>query len=278
MTVLRYFVFYLFIIFSVRAAGTESVHPCDLSCPSPSSEARRLATLKPDGAIFSIIDLNRFTAHSYRVNVVFSAGEPFHTVDLINSTSNALGLKQNIFDAVRNLESVDIQVRSDLPQTSSNDALNSAADMLARGAERDVGTFVVQNVTGMTRFGAVLGALGQAFGVINASINIVIDLEFSDGSSASFKVTGVNSDGSIEVEYLEDSALTSDGVRIPNGPQGFNNGRFDLREEQLSNGFEVIANAFDILLTTSASCTARTFVTCSATNGEVSCTRFIACP
>lgn len=137
-----------------------------------------------------------------------------------------------------------------------------------------MGRFVANNLGIRAQLGSIAGLLLEIFGEIT-KVNVVVNVQFSDGSTATFDLTGIDS-GSLEFTYLEGTAKDSEGQTIPDDINEFA-GRFVFDSEQNQDRFSSIAQLFDIIMRDEPVCTFRFEVICSETGGQRICISTRSC-
>lgn len=250
---------------------------CDFS-----TKAREVAEQSVPGTIFTIINTENYTAQSFTTEIVFVGETPSIDegtfvkavpIPLTSSGRDSLSLIQSV---VSEAERVNLQVPPDLPNTSIDDNLISAHNLIMTPSVRaPLGNFVSSSLDGAHQFAAVFSALLQVFDKI-VSINVFVTVRFNDGSTARFKLVGLDV-GGVMFEYIEGSAKNSEGQTIPDSASDFL-GTFSFANEFNATQFTSIAALFNILVIQSASCSQQIMVNCSTTSdGTVTCTRFVSC-
>ncbi len=256
-------------IFTTNFVSAEELYPCDSSCPSLFSEASNLASSLPNGTVFSVIDVENDVAQTYQVEHYYNraAGEYLERAKQITTTSKALSTLNDMK-----------AIKSSITTTSVNipeDIADSAHDIILSPTVKNKIADMIYSESGLIdKVGSLAGFFISAFGK-KLDITVYMEVYFSDGSSARYKVTGLNS-SSVEFEYMEGTATDSDGNKIPSDPSQFA-GRHDFSRESNLDGFSAIADMMNIENNRQYACADRVYITCSNTGSSYSCTSYTTC-
>lgn len=245
--------------------------PCGVTCSSTETVARLVSNTTNPGEKFSVIDVKSFVAKTYEVQREYRHGEVFFKPIQVNTSSSAAQIASDIKTAVQSVQSVDIHIPSGVS--------GSAITMMTSGGHQQVANHVSTSLSGMQQFGALAGTLLTAFGELT-DVKIVLNVQFSDGSTATFETTGIDGAGNVIWSYQGGSAFTFDGVQIPSNAEELL-GTTVLREGQVSGGFAAISNARDVILREGSACKPRVEVICikEIVDGQevVTCSHYRKC-
>lgn len=251
--------------------GAEEIYPCDANCTGKFSAAMRIATGVPNGTVFSVIDLNDWTAATYRADQFYRFGEYIERAVPIPTTSNALKALGDLKRTVHSIQSGTISIPGDI-------ARNAHEVVASSQAREAVARYLDQNQPLFTSLGSLTGALLRIFNKI-VDVNFYVPVEFEDGSTARFEVTGLGLDenNGIVVEFaLQDgSATDSDGNNIPDSEDRVIGERF-FNSEANQQLFARVADLFGASFRTGGCKTVNATV-CVKSETGFSCTTFTVC-
>lgn len=202
-----------YLLMSNEASAREYAAICD-GCSEYAMKLKAKSTVRKVQGTHDIYVMN-FTKrklHKYTATVsYFSFDDVYHTtIYEVGVTDTTLIIYQELADNINRLNGQKV----DIP----DDVANSVYDIIhSRQAQSTVGYYVYRNdfttrAAGYTLLGpAIIGKL--------ADVNFYINLQFSDGTSARFKLNGLMEDGSLELTYMPGSANDSNGSYIPESAQ-----------------------------------------------------------
>ena len=261
----------LLLFASSGPSNAEEIYPCDANCIGKFSAATKIAASVPNGTVFSVIDLNSWTAATYRAEQFYRFGEYTERAIPISTTSNALNALSNIKGKVYSIQNGTIDIPGDIAR--------SAHEIVASSQTRNnVATYIQQNQSFFTSLGTMTGALLEIFGQI-VDVNFYVPVKFEDGSTAQFVVTGLGLDENNNVVVVftmkDGSATDSDGNNIPDSDDQVPGERFfnsEANQELFRNVADLFGASFRY-----GGCRTVTATVCVTSANGFSCTTFTLC-
>lgn len=258
----------IFVVFTPFTFA-EPIHLCQDGCQGNFSLARGISNIYWDGQIFSIINTNTFEVSTYRTEISTKFGEPIWSARQITTTANALNVSNNIKRPIQNLRQSTIQI----PENVTDSAFNLMNNSRNRNNTSD---FINSNLGFVERVEAVAGSM-LGSGIVG-NFRTLIPVQFSDGSTADFVVTGIDEGFSVvETEFVPTSARDSDNNTIPNSAASMG-GTFEFPTESNFNNFLNLGTSLGASFFFEFQCTQVTTVTCIVgADDSVSCTSRVSC-
>jgi hypothetical protein len=268
---MKLYIFLLTLVFSIisSSAKAETLYPCDLNCNSFVNEDYQIATGSPDGMVFSIIDIDDEIAKTYEVEVYYSngAGEYFERAVQIATTQNALNALQSIKVKKSQIAAYSVQIPTSIADT--------AYDIITSPSVRDdIGNFIPSDLDLIDLTGSYAGMLLVIFNKLN--IIVRLEVEFADGSTANYDMTGLTQDFGLIYTYEEGSATNSDGHSIASTPSQLLGTHIFPNEDNQAR-FAGVADKFGIIITQNQSCVPIAYTICTTLNGVKTCNSYTTC-
>jgi hypothetical protein len=194
----------LVLLYSPNSSAA-SAFQCN-SCTS--AQMKDLALLKGNGS-HHIVDLNNNVIKQYFVNIekegfisIKTALEIQPNQAIKSVFDNTMSAKRGVMDAIFELPTVPADIAGSAWELSGNSQnQNNVGDWFV---SQQSWNEAIGNYTGM-----VLSLVGQVVG-----INLVVDMSFSDGSEATYKIDGINLDGSLSISLIDATDAENNSVPL----------------------------------------------------------------
>lgn len=272
---LRVLILVASLLLQVHVTKAESIYACDINCNNPFSVALNNAPLHVAGDRFSVIDTKNNTVVTYLVEEFQWYGEPFQRAVETSTTSYAYATLQEFTELKKTSSTITLTIPEDLPNTSQDDNTDTVYKLFTHPATRNNVADYISNNTGVYEsMGALVAGMLEIFGKI-INIDVVVKVQFADGSTAEFKVTGIDP-GSVQWAYDLGTARSSEGFSIPEKSEQFL-GHYNFIEESNQQHFSTLASLFDLRLTDGKQCTPTKTTVCRKNGDEIECEVFRQC-
>lgn len=260
----------------------EPVHGCGIGCSNVDNKAKGVSMRYDQDDIFTVIDFNTDTAHTYKADKYFKYGEMWDRAIKVSTTSNAMAIINDIKDVRVAAKNLIISVPPNLPNTPNYDGYNSATVLLTDPQSRDhIARYLKDNANLIAQISTLLSELVADVGeVVNVKLDVRVRATFDDFSTGDFLGINevINGQLSRNYEFIPDTARFADGSRMPRSLENIV-GNWAFNYEGDADGFIRLGALWGVQVREAVTCRPTKEFECRTdSEGNVTCTTTQKCP